>query len=199
MGYHKAWANKPRNREVKGVMEALDTVNDEKMDQDEDSSIGSWEEDMGSDSDSDSSSDSEDFGPPEKRGSQAEAEKRKMMRKAGDSSSRSSSSSESDSEDDSGLKKLAKAPSKLKDRATSLMDAKEGSDDDGSRGPMDQLRDYKKHRKQLHGKHGGIMQWKATGSLDWMVDKVKEGKGKVGEDMGHSDKEQGLRRRCDVV
>ncbi|KAK5651666.1 hypothetical protein OQA88_11841 [Cercophora sp. LCS_1] len=186
-GYHKAWANKPRNQEVKGVMEVLDTVNDEKMAEDEDSSLGSWDSDIDSDSDCDSTSDSGDFGPPGNRDSQAEAEKRKMLRKAGDSSS-----SESDSEDDTGLKKVAKMPSKLKDRASSLMDAKEGSDDDGSRGPMDQLRDYKKHRKQMHRKHKGVMQWKATRSLDWMVDKVKEGKGKIGEAMQHGDKGQGI-------
>ena len=34
--------------------------------------------------------------------------------------------------------------------------------DDGRRGPLDQLRDYKDHRHQLHRQHRGIMQYKVS-------------------------------------
>ena len=54
----------------------------------------------------------------------------------------------------------------------------EGSDDDGSRGPLAQVQDYKKHHKQLHRKHRGVMQWKAARTLDWMADRAKHGKDK---------------------
>jgi len=205
-GYHKAYAGKAKNKDIRSVMEVLDTVNDEKMTDDgtddsgeANSSLASWDSsDSGSDSNSESESESGPssgeevrFGGIGKRDSQAEAEKRKMLRKAGDGSS----SSESDGEEDEGsLGTVKKVPSKIKNQASSLLGAKngDGSDDDGKRGPVAQIQDYKLHRKQLHRKHRGIMQWKATRTLDWMVDKVKDGKGKVGGALQHGEKEQGI-------
>ncbi|KAK3364593.1 hypothetical protein B0T25DRAFT_530591 [Lasiosphaeria hispida] len=186
-GYHKGYAAKTRGGDVKGVMEVLDTVNDESMAEDEggeheeESLLSSSYSDLGSDSDSESTDESEGEGD-----SKEDSQKRKMLRKAGDSSS-------SDEEDGhGGIKEVKKMPSKLKARASSLLDGKAGSDDDGKRGPLAQIQDYKRHRKQLHRKHRGIMQWKATRTLDWMVDKAKEGKGRLGEMMEHGEKEQGI-------
>lgn len=199
-GYHKAYAGKAKNKDIRSVMEVLDTVNDEKMSDDgtddsgeAESSLASWDS-SGSESDSGSKSGPSSgeevrFGVMAKRDSQAEAEKRKMLRKAGDSSS----SGESEGEDDEGVVgTVRRVPSKLKDRASSILGAKNGSDDDGKRGPAAQIQDYKQHRKQLHRKHRGIMQWKATRTLDWMVDKVKDGKGKLGGALQHGEKEQGI-------
>ncbi|KAK1757995.1 hypothetical protein QBC47DRAFT_373526 [Echria macrotheca] len=189
-GYHKSYADNSKNRELKGVMEVLDTVNDEKMAEDEEDSLASWdsasdssESESGSDDDSDASSDFHSGGI-KKRDSQAEAEKRKMLRKAGEGSS-------SDSDSDSGEGK--KGPiSKIKERASTLLEGKSGDDDDGKRGPLEQIQDYKRHSKRLHRKHRGVMQWKATRTLDWMVDRVKDGKGKVGSKLRHGDKDQGI-------
>lgn len=185
-GYHKAYASKAKNRDVKGVMEVLDTVNDEKMGGDEDEDLDSSTE---SSSLSDSDSDDDDFSGPKRQDSQAEAEKRKMLRKAGDSSSDSGT----DGEGGSGpIKSVKKLPTKLKTRAATKLEGKGGSDDDGKRGPVTQVQDYKRHHKQLHRKHRGVMQWKATRSLDWMATKVKNGAGRVGGLVKHGDKEQGV-------
>lgn len=185
-GYHKTYAGKEKRGDVKGVMEVLDTVNDEKMgdESDESSSLQSWE--SSSDSESGTSSGSEDgeFGPPKKRNSREEIDKRKMLRKADDSSS--------DEEDKGPVKTVKSFPSKLKARASSLLDGKGEEEDDGKRGLVSQVQDYKRHHKQLHRKHRGVMQWKATRTLDWMVDKAKQGKGKVEGLTHHSEKEQGI-------
>jgi hypothetical protein len=201
-GYHKAYAHKARNRDVKGVMEVLDTVNDEKMaeaeagDHGEGSSLGSWESSSSSSEESDNE-DAEDgesgvggVGGVGGKDSREEADKRKMLRKAGDSSS-----SEEEMDGGSGggpIKPIKKLPAKLKSKTESILEGKGGSDDDGKRGPISQMQDYKRHHKQLHRKHRGIMQWKATRTMDWMVDKVKEGKGKVVGAMHHWEKEQGI-------
>ncbi|KAK3372634.1 hypothetical protein B0H63DRAFT_485410 [Podospora didyma] len=187
-GYHKGYSKRSNNSDVRSIMEVLDTVNDEKMTEDE-ADVGKGGKDESSDdsdSSSDSGSDSDEDEPPQKDSPQ-EADKRKMLRKAGDSSS----DSEAGSDDDGpAVKKL---PSKLKKSASTLLEGKsgDGSDDNGKRGPLAQLQDYKKHHKQLHRKHKGVMQWKAARTLDWMVDKVKDGKGKAGEMFHHQDKEQG--------
>ncbi|KAK0748949.1 hypothetical protein B0T18DRAFT_322887 [Schizothecium vesticola] len=185
-GYHKAYASKAKNSDVKGVMEVLDTVNDEKMAEDDDEDFDSSTESSSSDSDSDS--DDDEFGGPRRQDSQAEAEKRKRLRKAGESSSESGT----DNEGGGGIKAAKRLPSKVKARAATKLEGKGGSDDDGKRGPVSQVQDYKRHHKQLHRKHRGVMQWKATRSLDWMATKVKNGAGRVGGLMRHEDKEQGV-------
>ncbi|KAK4153466.1 hypothetical protein C8A00DRAFT_15333 [Chaetomidium leptoderma] len=198
-GYHKAYAHKAKNRDVKAVMEVLDTVNDEKMTEGEahghgeGSSLGSWESSSSSSEGSDDE-DTEDgesvVGGAGRQDSRQEANTRKMLRKAGDSSS-----SEEETDQGSGggpIKPIRKLPAKLKSKTESILEGKGGSDDDGKRGPMSQVQDYKRHHKQLHRKHRGIMQWKATRTMDWMVDKVKGGKGKIEEVVHHGDKEQGI-------
>lgn len=187
-GYHKAYASKAKNRDVKGVMEVLDTVNDEKMGGDDDEDLDSSTELSSSSSDSDS--DDDDFAGPRRQDSQAEAQKRKMLRKAGESSSESDTDGEGGS--GSGIKAVKKLPLKVKARAATKLEGKGGSDDDGKRGPVTQIQDYKRHHKQLHRKHRGVMQWKATRSLDWMATKVKNGAGRVGGLVKHGDKEQGV-------
>lgn len=187
-GYHKAYASKAKNRDVKGVMEVLDTVNDEKMGGDDDEDLDSSTESSSSSSDSDS--DDDDFASPRRQDSQAEAQKRKMLRKAGESSSESDTDGEGGS--GSGIKAVKKLPLKVKARAATKLEGKGGSDDDGKRGPVTQIQDYKRHHKQLHRKHRGVMQWKATRSLDWMATKVKNGAGRVGGLVKHGDKEQGI-------
>ncbi|KAK0612493.1 hypothetical protein B0T17DRAFT_543812 [Bombardia bombarda] len=195
-GYHKRYAGKGENKDIKGVMEVLDTVNDEKMAEEEDDEE---EDDNYSDSSSSSSDDDSDYydsdgGLQTKRGSKEEAEKRKMLRKAGDSGSDSEGGYDDDKDNSKKTKPVNRLPSKMKKSASSLLGGKsgEGGDDDGERGPLAQVQDYKKHRKQLHRKHRGVMQWKAARTLDWMGDKVKDGKGKVEGLFEHGEKGRGV-------
>ena len=81
----------------------------------------------------------------------------------------SSSSSDSDSDSDflpDFLQKDKKSSSKLSDN--------------GSRGMMDQVKDYKDSAKQLHRKNRGAMQWKGPRTLAWMKHVGDRGKAKVG-------------------
>ncbi|SPN99246.1 uncharacterized protein DNG_02283 [Cephalotrichum gorgonifer] len=185
-GFHKSYANRPRNRNVAEVMEVLDTVNGENLTNDGDEGpFGS----SSSDSDSDSDSDSESPSASAQRDTPSDAEKRKMLRKAGtDSSSSSSSDNDEDSGDDP-ISKAKKIPSRIKER---VLDGDKNAEDDGSRDAMGQIRDYRANRKQLHRKHRGIMQWKATRTLDWMAGKASLGKGKVGEAFKHSEEDVGI-------
>ncbi|KAK3984278.1 hypothetical protein QBC44DRAFT_337308 [Cladorrhinum sp. PSN332] len=179
-GYHKKFAHGSGNQNVRKVIEVLDTVNDEKMADDgdiSDSNSGS------SGSDSDLSESDED-----------DAEKRKMLRKAGGDSGSSSDSDVDHSDMDGvggGVKKILKAPSRLKSKASSLLDGKAQEDDDGERGMRSQIHDYKRDHKRLHRKHRGVMQWKAARTVDWMMDKTKDGRGKISQKLKHHGEKDG--------
>lgn len=80
--------------------------------------------------------------------------------------------------------------SKIKSKTSALLG--ENDSEDGERGVKGQVREYKSHRKQLHRKHRGVMQWKVARSADWAVDKVRHGKGKILGGLGHGDKEEGV-------
>ncbi|KAK0736491.1 hypothetical protein B0T21DRAFT_393179 [Apiosordaria backusii] len=198
--FHKHLGGKSGNKAtgIKSVLEVLDAVNDENMMDFYDGSDSESKSSSGTDSESTSDSDSDSWagrgqGALQTRDSHEEAEKRKMIRKAGHDSSTEYSSDEDEAPSNGNpIMPIKKAKTKIKKRVSSLLDGKGGSDDDGKRGPISQLQDYKRHRKQLHRKHRGVMQWKAARSVDWMVDKVKDGKHKVQGLMDHSEKEQGI-------
>ncbi|KAJ4400346.1 hypothetical protein N0V85_005780, partial [Neurospora sp. IMI 360204] len=170
-GYHRKYASKPRNSDVKGVMEVLDTVCDEKMDEDDDDGAGgSWSDsdtdtsESGSDSDSSLSDDEyntrHNIHSPQHRDTPQEAATRKALRKHGDNTA--SSSSDSDTEDfpdtsDDHHNPVSKATHKVKHKISAKLDGdKIGSDqDDGKRGVVAQVQDYKQHRKELHRRHRG--------------------------------------------
>lgn len=169
-GYHKNYANKGRNTDVRNVMEVLDTANDEGQ-------VESGSEDDSS-GDSDSSA---ELSPSNSRNH------RKLRAHTNDTSS--DSDSDDGAEDQHPSKKLAKTPlSKAKDVVTSLVDV-DGHNDasDGERGARAQVRDYKDHHKQLHRKHRGVMQWKGARTLDWMAGKAKRSKDRVGDVFKHDD------------
>ena len=193
-GFHKPYAKKARHRDVKDVMEVLDGVNDEKMASDED---GGSE----SDSDSGSATDSEpepgaagdgdgaSLGSRSKSWSKEECEKRKMLRKT---TMDSSSDEDADNAKEPKLKAMKKMPSRLKSKASALLDGPSGSEDDGSRGLLAQVQDYKRHHKQLHRSHRGVMQWKTARTLDWMVGKVGMSKEKLTGIFEHGKKDTGI-------
>ncbi|MCJ1309169.1 hypothetical protein MMC25_002825 [Agyrium rufum] len=62
----------------------------------------------------------------------------------------------------------------------------------GKRGPIDQIRDYKDHHKQLHRQHRGLMQFKHARTAQWMKTKVNHGKDRVEGILKHQDKDQGI-------
>ncbi|KAK3695746.1 hypothetical protein B0T22DRAFT_509140 [Podospora appendiculata] len=183
-GYHKRWVAKEGGEGVKGVVEVLDVVGDEKM----------AEGDVGGDGETSGEEDSSDEEEEGKKETPEEREKRRQLRKAGNRSGSDSDGFDNGEESRGG--KLGRIPGKVKGKMASLLDVGDGGkgeeDDDGERGPMDQVRDYKKHHRQLHRKHRGVMQWKAARTLDWMADKVREGKGKVGGVLEHGEKGQGV-------
>ena len=94
----------------------------------------------------------------------------------------SSSSSSDDDDDPDGLERR-------KDLFKS--NKKEGSDlsNDGQRGVVDSIRDYKTHRKQLHRRNRGLMQWKGPRTVQWMANKVEKGGKRVGGLFSHHERD----------
>lgn len=75
-----------------------------------------------------------------------------------DQESGSSSSDSSSSENDL-LSPIRKRGSKI----SAMISRKDGDrEDDGKRGPLDQLNEYKDHSDEIHRQHRGIMQWKVS-------------------------------------
>ena len=115
----------------------------------------------------------------------------------GDDGQESESDSDQDGppEDDSlSVKEAIKHPIRAtKDAATSLAKS-HNSDDDPSRGPLNQLRDYKDHAGALHRQHRGIMQWRGARKLDFMIKEAKGVKGMLERKMTHGQegKEAGI-------
>ncbi|KAF2405640.1 hypothetical protein EJ06DRAFT_486572 [Trichodelitschia bisporula] len=88
-----------------------------------------------------------------------------------DEAESSSSSSDSDSSDDDGSKDLEK---------------------DGKRGPVDSLKDYKRHRKTLHRQHRGAMQWKGPRTAQWVQHKATAGAHRVADIFHHHEGTPGM-------
>jgi hypothetical protein len=166
-GYHKNFAQKSKGADMRNVMEALDTVNDE---------IHGSVSNSGSDSDSDSDTDSST--------SSHEASKRQQKLQP------HKNNEDTDPECDTVSK--SKNPVKvLKNLKREIMKG-DNDQSDGERGPMNQLRDYSSHHKQLHRKHRGVMQWRAARTGAWAVDKARRLKGEVKGVFEHGEKEPGI-------
>jgi len=171
-GYHKRYAQKERSGDMRNVMEVLDTVNDE-IQSDSDS-------DDGADSDSDSdSSDSED---DTKNG-----DDKHLSTRSKKLATHTNQSSDADS-DGEGTKNPIKKAKKL----TNEIMSGHNDSDDGSRGPVGMMRDYKDHHRQLHRRHKGVMQWRGARTADWALSKVRHGKGRVESLFEHSEKTSGV-------
>jgi hypothetical protein len=69
-------------------------------------------------------------------------------------------------------------------------DKKQGSNlsENGSRGIIEQVKDYKDNAKQLHRKNRGAMQWKGPRTLAWMKHVGERGKHKVGGIFKHHER-----------
>ncbi|PMD44689.1 putative meiotically up-regulated gene protein [Hyaloscypha variabilis F] len=167
-GYHKRYAQKEKNGDVRNVMEVLDTVNDE---------IQSDDDTAGVESDSDSSESGQ-------TDSERTSNDKSTSRKLATHTNQPDSASGDDEESKNPLKKAKKLTNEI-------MQGHNDSDD-GSRGAVGQIRDYKDHHRQLHRQHRGIMQWRAARSADWALGKVRRGKGKVEGVFEHSEKSNGV-------
>lgn len=71
-------------------------------------------------------------------------------------------------------------------------DGGEEEEDDGKRGPIDQVKDYKKHSDQLHRSQRGLMQWKGARTGAWMKTKLEHGKDHLKSNLQHHDREPGV-------
>ena len=208
-GYHKSYSSQSKNKDMRYVMECLDTITDEKLDG------------------SPSASDSQQREEHNREGAMAtegnvEEENAKREEKlkvhTNDDSSRESSDydsdtssdgtpasgSDSDSHSDFSIpgfrhigrvaRKLVRHPGEEAGDAVAGRGSKhrEGDADDGSRGPRAQLRDYRDHRKQLHRKHRGVMQWRVAREADHLSSKLGGLKANVSGFFKHSEKEAGV-------
>ncbi|KUJ11467.1 uncharacterized protein LY89DRAFT_624809 [Mollisia scopiformis] len=171
-GYHKRYAQKDRSEDMRNVMEVLDTVNDEIKDDDA-------MDDGYSDPSSTSSSDSEDR---EKKKPSRSPTNKKLATHTNQSDSSLSSTNTSASKNP--FKKIKKV-------ATDIVTG-HNDEDDGERGVVGQVRDYKDHRRQLHRRHRGVMQWRAARSGDWALGKVRRGVGRVEGVFEHGEKGEGV-------
>jgi hypothetical protein len=63
---------------------------------------------------------------------------------------------------------------------------------DGKRGPVDQLKDYTQHRKELHRRNRGLMQWKGPRTIQWAKNKVKRGEQRLEGLFGHHERGTGI-------
>ncbi|KAI9739647.1 MAG: hypothetical protein M1834_006365 [Cirrosporium novae-zelandiae] len=64
--------------------------------------------------------------------------------------------------------------------------------EDGERGPIDQIQDYKDHRRQLHRQHRGLMQWKGVRTAEWVKTKAEHGRNRVLDTFKHHDRGPGI-------
>ncbi|KAK6208385.1 hypothetical protein LQW54_006866 [Pestalotiopsis sp. IQ-011] len=181
-GFHKSYAAKAKNGDMRQVMECLDTVSDESL-----AGEGEFDDSDDNDSDSDSGSDSQ--------------AKKKLKVHTNDTSSESSDDDEGHSRSSStvSVSGIKKAKNILRhpiegtiETATSVLAPGHNDADDGSRGVRNQLRDYKDHHKQLHRKHRGIMQWRAAREVDHIGGKISRVKGSLEKVFSHSEKEAGV-------
>lgn len=107
------------------------------------------------------------------------------------SDSSSSSDSGSGSEADASKTAAQRAADGIKSKATDLTGGKNDVED-GRRGPKAQLQDYREHRKTLHRRHCGLMQWKGARTVDWMMGKARRGRDKIVGLTEHGKREPGV-------
>ncbi|GME24699.1 meiotically up-regulated protein [Neofusicoccum parvum] len=112
------------------------------------------------------------------------------------SSSSSSSSDDSDDESDIGEYGDGDAtPTTSASRGSGESVRSSGSDrlsKNGKRGLAASVKDYKRHKKQLHRKNRGLMQWKGPRTLQWMKHKIEHGEQRVEGLFKHQERQPGI-------
>ncbi|KAI0490226.1 hypothetical protein F4859DRAFT_457347 [Xylaria cf. heliscus] len=189
-GYHKSFAAQSKNKDMRSVMECLDTITDEGLGEDDDDDMD--DEDSLSDEIHEEDDD--------------EIRRKKLRMHTNDDSTPPSSDDEDDGDgfhssssssislsDFKKVKNLFRNPVEgLTEAATTVLAPGHNDSEDGSRGVKGQLRDYKDHHKQLHRKHRGIMQWRAAREVNHLGGKLTRLKGSVSGAFHHGDKDAGI-------
>ncbi|KAI1093923.1 hypothetical protein F5B19DRAFT_447942 [Rostrohypoxylon terebratum] len=184
-GYHKNYASQANNTDMRDVMECLDTITDERLDE---------EDESGNEVDMSNDDDSED-----------EETRRKLRVHTNDDSSRSSSDDEDGGPGSSSSNLSLRDFKKIKnifrnpvggtaEAATAMVAPGHNDPDNGSRGVRNQLRDYKDHHRQLHRKHRGIMQFRPAREASHLGGKLSKLKGNISGIFHHDEKEAGVER-----
>lgn len=189
-GYHKKYARKSKNADMRDVMEVLDTANDEKERDDGETynSDSQADSDESTDSDTENEDQHPNLTPSDSTTSQSDQCRPTPNNHKPSKLTGHTNDSSSDSDEDISTKNPIK---KARNAAKGVLDGQNNSNN-GSRGIIAQIKDYKDHHKQLHRTHRGIMQWKGARTANWAVNKVRAGKGKVERAFEHSEKDQGV-------
>lgn len=188
-GYHKSFAAQSKNKDMRNVMECLDTITDE--------GVGDIDEDSNDEDSTGGGSDDENV---------EEIRRKKLRMHTNDDSTPPSSDDDDDSTilassnasnisrpDFKKVKKVVRNPvEELTKVATTVLAPGHNDSEDGSRGLRGQMRDYKDHHKQLHRKHRGIMQWRAAREVNHLGGKLTRFKGGVSEMFHHDSKDAGI-------
>ncbi|KAI0451734.1 hypothetical protein F5B21DRAFT_365259 [Xylaria acuta] len=188
-GYHKTFAAQSKNKDMRNMMECLDTITDEGLGDDE-------EVPDDEDSLSDEIHEEDDD----------ETRRKKLRMHTNDDSTPPSSDDEDDGDgfhssssssislsDFKKVKNIFRNPvDGLTEAATTVLAPGHNDSEDGSRGMKGQLRDYKDHHKQLHRKHRGIMQWRAAREVNHLGGKLTRLRGTISDKFHHGDKDDGI-------
>ncbi|KAI3329888.1 hypothetical protein F4824DRAFT_370173 [Ustulina deusta] len=186
-GYHKNFAAQSKNKDMRDVMECLDTITDE--------GLGGDSDDEGSISDE---IDEEDDDKMRRRKLRMHTNDDSTPPNSDDEGGNGLASSSSSSTNLSlsnfkKVKNIFRNPvDGLTEAATTVLAPGHNDSEDGSRGIRDQMRDYKDHHKQLHRKHRGIMQWRAARQVNHIGGKLTRLKGSVSGAFHHGEKEAGI-------
>ena len=70
--------------------------------------------------------------------------------------------------------------------------SRDGAEDHKGGGPIDQIKDYKTHSKQLHRRHRGLMQWKGVRTANYLKTKVQHGKDHLTDHFKHHERDPGI-------
>lgn len=82
-------------------------------------------------------------------------------------------------------------PEDASSSSSSDSDSDDEMEKDGKRGKIAEIKDYKKHSKQLHRRNRGAMQWKGPRTLAWMKHAAEKGEAKVEGLFKHGDRSGG--------
>ncbi|KAI0517445.1 hypothetical protein F5B22DRAFT_602992 [Xylaria bambusicola] len=189
-GYHKSYAARSKNEDMRNVMECLDTISDEGLEGDIDDDTDSETDSTGNEGENND-----------------DTRRKKLRMHTNDDSTPSSTDDEDDGKGSSAsssstnlslsdfkkVKNIFRNPvDGVTEAATSVLAPGHNDSEDGTRGLRGQMRDYKDHYKQLHRKHRGIMQWRAAREVNHIGGKVTRLKGNVGGLFRHDDKDGGI-------
>ena len=112
----------------------------------------------------------------------------------GDDEDYSSNDSDSSEDDEKGPKHAANGLLKKISPNGKSSDGDEARKNDGDQGdgPLEDIRDYKKHSKQLHRRHRGLMQWKVARTGNYLKTKIEHGRDHVLDSFNHHERDPGI-------